>query len=216
MEKILYYGSKTMFQKPIFGYGNPSNDYGLGFYLSDDLKTAKMWAGQYDDGGFVLVFKIDFDKLDILHLGSDSEVEILNWITLLAKNRFDVASREKNKDVLNWLIKHFDVDLTGHDLVIGYRADDAYFRYARDFVEGNLSLEKLSEAMKLGKLGLQYVLMSKKAYELISFQSFEMVKKNEDYSLLRRKALDDYHRIKAEDNRFKNTFIGDLMKKYGE
>ena len=38
-------------------------------------------------------------------------------------------------------------------MVIGYRADDSYFSFARAFVNNEISLEQLSYAMRLGKLG---------------------------------------------------------------
>ena len=56
-----------------------------------------------------------------------------------------------------------------HDVMIGYRADDSYFSYAGDFVNGTLSLSDLSEAMRLGKLGEQVVLKSKKAFDSLTF-----------------------------------------------
>lgn len=42
-----------------------------------------------------------------------------------------------------------------------------YFSFAQDFVAGVISLEKLSEAMRLGKLGEQIVLKSPKAFDQI-------------------------------------------------
>ena len=55
------------------------------------------------------------------------------------------------------------------DIIIGYRANDSYFSYAGDFVNGTLSLSDLSEAMRLGKLGEQVVLKSKKAFKALTF-----------------------------------------------
>ncbi|MBO4416673.1 MAG: DUF3990 domain-containing protein [Bacteroidales bacterium] len=47
--------------------------------------------------------------------------------------------------------------------------NDSYFSYAGDFVNGTLSLSDLSEAMRLGKLGEQVVLKSKKPFEALTF-----------------------------------------------
>ena len=52
----------------------------------------------------------------------------------------------------------FLLDISEYDVIIGYRADDSYFSFAQDFVAGVISLQKLSEAMQLGKLGEQIVL----------------------------------------------------------
>ena len=38
---IIYHGSKDIIKKPIYGIGNPKNDYGLGFYCTENLELAK-------------------------------------------------------------------------------------------------------------------------------------------------------------------------------
>ena len=43
---------------------------------------------------------------------------------------------------------------------IGYRADDSYFSFASDFINGAISYRQLCNAMCLGKLGQQFVLKS--------------------------------------------------------
>lgn len=57
-----------------------------------------------------------------------------------------------------------------YDVIIGYRADDSYFSFAQDFLNNAISLRKLSRAMNLGKLGLQTVLKSERAFAQITFQ----------------------------------------------
>jgi hypothetical protein len=52
--------------------------------------------------------------------------------------------------------------------VIGYRADDSYFRFAKEFVNNTISVEQLSKALKSGNPGKQVVLISKKALERIA------------------------------------------------
>ena len=44
------------------------------------------------------------------------------------------------------------------------------FSYARDFISGVISYEQLSKAMRLGKLGEQYCLISKNAF--VSFRIY--------------------------------------------
>ena len=41
---IVYHGSPYLVSVPMFGEGNPHNDYGLGFYCTEDLELAKEWA----------------------------------------------------------------------------------------------------------------------------------------------------------------------------
>ena len=47
---------------------------------------------------------------------------------------------------------NFLPDISEYDVIIGYRADDSYFAFAQDFVAGVISMQKLAEAMRLGKL----------------------------------------------------------------
>ena len=59
----------------------------------------------------------------------------------------------------------------------GYRADDSYFSFAEDFLNNTISVERLSEAMKLGKLGIQIALISDKAFNSIKFEQSEPIDK---------------------------------------
>ena len=74
-----------------------------------------------------------------------------------------------------YLKEHFLLDISEYDVIIGYRADDSYFSFAQDFVAGVISLQKLSEAMQLGKLGEQIVLKSPQAFEKIQYVKSEPV-----------------------------------------
>lgn len=43
-EVTLYHGSVSVIEQPVFGKGNPHNDYGRGFYCAQSLELAKEWA----------------------------------------------------------------------------------------------------------------------------------------------------------------------------
>lgn len=47
--------------------------------------------------------------------------------------------------------------------------DDSYFSFAEDFLQGIISLNVLSQAMKLGRLGEQIVLKSPQAIQNLSY-----------------------------------------------
>ena len=38
---IIYHGSNKVIENPTFGVGNPNNDYGLGFYCTENIEIAK-------------------------------------------------------------------------------------------------------------------------------------------------------------------------------
>ena len=72
---------------------------------------------------------------------------------------------------------------------MGYRADDSYFAFAQDFVNGTISYRQLVRAMYLGKLGQQFVLKSRTAFEQIRFLRAEVARRQEWYQ---RKATRDH------------------------
>ncbi|HBN86235.1 MAG TPA: hypothetical protein DDZ89_20620 [Clostridiales bacterium] len=78
-------------------------------------------------------------------------------------------------------IRTFMPDTARKDFIIGYRADDCYFSFAEDFVNGIISLRDLDEAMHLGALGEQVILISQKAFTQISFKRYEVASYQEYY-----------------------------------
>ncbi len=108
----------------------------------------------------------------MLHLSGGS-YHILNWLALLLKTRTFDMSAVLDLQAREYVIQTFMPVLARKDYVIGYRADDSYFSFAKDFISGILSLRDLSEAMRLGALGEQVVLISPKAFEQIYFEGYE-------------------------------------------
>ena len=168
MKIDIYHGSDYIIEQPVLGKGKPFNDYGLGFYCTEHLELAKEWACSADKDGYANHYQLDNTELSVLNLNG-SEYNILNWLAILLENRkFNVADGLPQR-AKAYLLENFKVDYKKYDVIIGYRANDSYFSYAGDFVNGTLSLADLSEAMRLGKLGEQVVLKSKKAFESLSF-----------------------------------------------
>ena len=210
----LYYGADKLIKNPVRGLGNPSNDYGLGFYLTPEKEAARLWASRYEQGK-IITYDVNLSSLKVLYLADSGEEDILRWITILVKHRFDKMEKARYKDTIDWLISKFDINIEDYDMVVGYRADDSYFAYSLGFVSGEISIETLASAMKLGKLGLQYVLISDKAFSSIKFVSAEDTLQNDDYDVFRQKTLDEYHLLLNQEDVFNNTFIREIMKKYG-
>ena len=61
--------------------------------------------------------------------------------------------------------------------MIGYRADDSYFSFAESFLQNGLPLRTLNQSLRLGKLGEQTVLISKKAFANLKFEEVELADK---------------------------------------
>ena len=41
---LIYHGSDHIIDKPKFGVGKEDNDYGSGFYTTEDIEKANEWA----------------------------------------------------------------------------------------------------------------------------------------------------------------------------
>ena len=113
-----------------------------------------------------------------------------------------------------WLTKHFMPDTDDCDVIIGYRADDSYFSFARAFVNNEISLNQLSYAMQLGKLGEQVVLKSKKSFDEIKFVSYEVCDNTIYYA--KRKSRDDEAReafnAELEKEDINGLFMRDIIR----
>lgn len=185
---ILYHGSPEIIQTPVYGKGKEYNDYGRGFYCTEHLELAKEWACTEDEDGYANKYEIDFSGLSVLNLLGE-EYTILHWLALLMKYRSFRISTPVMKRGAEWLEENFLLDLTPYDVVIGYRADDSYFTFARAFVNNEISLAQLAYAMRLGKLGEQYVIKSPDAFEKLRFLSYEIADNTVYYA--KRKARDE-------------------------
>lgn len=211
---IIYHGSTHIIEKPVFGVGNPRNDYGLGFYCTKSPDLAKEWACTEKDNGFSNKFKLDSEDLSILNLNS-GEYHILNWLSVLLENRIfrireDVAIRAKE-----YLLENFSVDYKNYDVVCGYRADDSYFSYANAFLNNTLSLKQLEKAMLYGKLGEQIVLRTEKAFQKLEFLSSEVVDKEIYYpkKLARDiKAREAFRKDRSVGLAEDETYVLDIMR----
>lgn len=210
---ILYHGSPEIVQTPLFGKGKSYNDYGKGFYCTEHLELAKEWACTENTDGYVNKYEFDTVGLSVLNLSSD-EYTILHWLALLVEYRKFRISTPIMKRSADWLKEHFLVDLAPYDAVIGYRADDSYFSFARAFINNEISLTQLSYAMRLGKLGEQFVLKSPTAFERIKFTGYEIVDNIEYYA--KRKSRDDEartaFRAELEKNDLDIMYIRDIIR----
>lgn len=209
----LYHGSPEIVRKPLYGKGKAYNDYGQGFYCTEHLELAKEWACTENIDGYANLYEMETDGLHILNLSSE-DFTILHWLALLMEHRRFRISTPVMKHGADWLKENFLVDLSAYDAVIGYRADDSYFSFARAFMNNEVSLTQLSHAVRLGKLGEQFVLKSSKAFEQIHFQSFEAADNTEYFP--KRKARDDMaraaFRAELEEDDLEGLYLRDILR----
>ena len=211
---ILYHGSEKIIESPVYGKGNLRNDYGRGFYCTESEELAKEWACSNNKNGFANKNVLELEGLKILYLNSE-KYNILNWLAILAKNRTYWENSTISEAAKKYIAENFMIDITGYDVIKGYRADDSYFSFARDFVSGTISYRQLTEAMKLGELGEQIVLISEKAFENIKFistspadaQIYYKKKKERD-----KQARKKYRETKNVENLKNELFMIDIIR----
>lgn len=192
---ILYHGSPEIVEVPVYGKGSEANDYGRGFYCTESAELAREWACPTLKDGFSNKYEIDFSDLKVLHLNGEG-YHILNWIAILLNNRKFSKRSPIARQASEYILAEFLPDISGYDVICGYRADDSYFSYAKDFLNNTISVSQLSRAMKLGELGEQIVLMSSKAFEKIRFVEYEVV----DGSIYNSRRMD-------RENRARNAYL---------
>lgn len=200
MNRVIYHGSERIIEHPMFGYGNKNNDYGRGFYCTENLELAKEWACKKETDGFANVYMLDMNGLLVCNL-SEEPYNILNWLAVLTRHRSYWQKGSIAEEAKMFLQEHFYVDVSKFDVIIGYRADDSYFSYAQSFVGNALPLRSLNKALRLGKLGSQTVLISERAFEHIEFTGAEAVDR-EIY----------YPRFLTRDTTARNTYQQEIKK----
>ncbi len=184
MNRIIYHGSEFIIEKPEYSKGNVHNDYGLGFYCCSNKELAKEWAAKRSGHGYINRYKIRDDRLKILDLTKAPYDNVLYWVALLMHNR-ELSSDTRNNypRELKYLEDKYLIDVSKFDIVIGYRADDSYFRFPEAFVRGEITLKSLNRIFQAGDLGKQYVLVSQRSFNLIHFLDYQEVyeKSQQDY-----------------------------------
>lgn len=165
---VLYHGTDHVIEKPQFGFGKPYNDYGLAFYCTKSKNLACEWAVTEDADGYANEYSLNTENLKLLDLNK-VPYPVLTWLTVLIQNRTFDSYNQVQASAKEFLINNFNIDYENYDIIIGYRADDSYFQFAKAFLNNGITYKTLSNAMYLGKLGNQYAIKSEKAFSKLTF-----------------------------------------------
>ena len=211
---VVYHGSDHVLEVPVYNGSKRTNDYGYGFYTTESVELAKEWACADNRDGFANCYEADLGGLSILNLNAP-DYTILNWLAILAKYRTYWQKGSIAEEAKEYLQRHFFIDPTPYDVIIGYRADDSYFTFAQDFISGTIPLSKLSEAMCLGRLGEQIVFKSREAFSHIRFTGTELASAAIWYEkkITRdREARRTYRKTKKASSVMNELFMIDIMR----
>jgi hypothetical protein len=172
MKKILYHGSDKIVKKPLYGIGKEDNDYGSGFYTTEDIMKAKEWASvNGTDVAICNKYELNMDDLSILNL---NDFGTLAWISEVIYHRG--AKSNITEKMGNLLIAKYKIDTSAADVIIGYRADDSYTDVVEAFLYNRLSVTEVSNMFRKGNLGEQVFIKSEKAFNVLTFCGYENVK----------------------------------------
>lgn len=208
----IYHGSEKIIEKPVFGEEKRHNDFGPGFYCTENEDLAKEWAVTKNRNGYVNKYSLNTECLNILYLNSE-QYTILNWIATLVNNRVFTLNNPVANRARRYIIDNFSVNVNAYDLIIGYRADDSYFDYAQAFLNNTITIEQLSLAMKLGKLGEQIVLKSRLSFEQLSFVNYREAESELYYPLRKKRDYDaNNYYLKILEKEVDGLYVQDIIR----
>lgn len=198
MIRTIYHGSDRIIEKPLFGKGKPDNDYGSGFYTTEDKEKADAWALINGNEGSAItnIYELDDTGLNILNL---DEYGSLSWIAEIIHNR---GCRGEESQILGDKIdKIYKVDTSKADIIIGYRADDSYIDIVDAFLKNQVAIDEVERLFRKGELGQQLFIKSEKAFNAIRFVGIDkVIEKNEQpYDLQPRKEVSKFLKNRATD-----------------
>lgn len=209
----LWHGSSHVIRRPAYGLGKTNNDYGPGFYCTRERELAKEWACAGLSDGYANRYTLHTAGLTFLDL-TQPRYTVLHWLALLVANRRFQPSTPIARRGIAYLTDEFLPDTDGVDAIVGYRADDSYFSFARAFVNNAISLDQLARAIRLGDLGKQTVLVSPAAFEALTFEDCEIARSS-IYHVLReerdRTAREAFRR-EREDDDLDGLFMRDIIR----
>jgi len=208
----IYHGSNQIVEVPLWGMGRKNNDFGLGFYCTENIELAKEWAVSSLNDGFANRYTLDTESLSVLNLNCP-EYTILNWIAVIVEHRLFSIKTPIARRAKQYLIDNFGINVNAYDLITGYRADDSYFDFAEAFLNNTITVEQLSRAMRLGKIGEQIVLKSKYAFSKIKYDGYEVADK-EQYYVLRKSRNDEANQayLFIQEEESDGLFIQDILR----
>jgi len=160
----IYHGNPDPDFEAYYGGGMEYHDYGKGLYCMEDIELAKEWACQYADLSVSYVYIYSLDLTGLPPIFDLNDCPPVYWISALAEHRFEKDEPLRRKERREQLIKTFPIDCKKYEIIKGWRADDSYYAYLRNFLRGDYSYEATIQAMELGNLGQQIVIKGRLAY----------------------------------------------------
>ena len=150
---LMFHGSKNgIFGDLDLNHANIKSDFGIGFYLGENLEQAATWVCDSDNGS-VYCFYAKIDGLKIRRFDVD-----INWILAICINRGYLQDRIDSP-----IIKRMIEEIDSLDVIIAPIADNIMYLTIQEFADGFITDEQCAHALSANHLGMQYVFKSKRA-----------------------------------------------------
>lgn len=173
----LYHGSDCVVSKPIYGGGKEDNDYGNGFYTTEDQTKAYEWAvANGKNSAYCNAYDLDISQMKVLHL---DRYGVLTWISEIIAHRGVID--EETKYIAETLMQKYKINTDGYDVIIGYRADDSYTQIIDAFLKQQITADETERFFHKGNLGEQVFIKSQKAFDGLCFLGAKEVKNRQLY-----------------------------------
>lgn len=161
----LYHGSNIVIDKVIYGAGKNDNDYGKGFYTTQDKKRAEEWAGLQRGDSVCNEYELNTEGLKVCNL---DDFGPLVWIATVMRGR-GLHDLNIDKVVASRFCDKYAIDISKYDIIIGYRADDSFFRIVEAFANRVLTVTDVVNCFYKAKLGIQVCLKTRRAFSKLKF-----------------------------------------------
>lgn len=143
----LYHGSNSMIQKPSILNGRMDNDFGIGFYLTNEIEIATQYATRWCTP-VVNEYRLDLDSLNVYTFNDNDE-----WLEFVVDNQN---------------LKDMDAKYESVDVLIGPDIDKKMQSLIESYEMRLVSADKIYEVLK-EDLHMQYVIRSQKAFDQLTF-----------------------------------------------
>ena len=214
---IVYHGSDQIVEQPVFGAGKEDNDYGTGFYLTEDKDKANAWAVvNGTENAYCNAYELPMEELNVLHL---DDYGVLTWIAEVTAHRGVID--EDTFYIAEKLVDMYKIDTAEYDVIIGYRADDSYIKVIDSFLKNQLTADEVERFFRKAELGEQVFIKSQRAFQSVKFIGYEPVVETiqyQDYDAQARREVESFlnnrrKAIQLDGFRPNGMTVQDVLKK---
>lgn len=204
-KNIYYHGSKKGLSEVTHNGSRNNCDFGPGFYMGESYEQALSFIADHDNSS-VYSFKFDMDNLKIYKFDCN-----LEWMIAVCYYRGTL------KDYSNHVIvKEIIRKLEKVDVIIAPIADNKMFYIMSQFTEGEINADVALHSLSASRLGIQVILKTKKAIDmLVPIEKYYICKneRKDCLDMLEKRGYEIDTKLKIAKREYKNgLYIDEVFK----